>query len=120
MTKINPERIPRPLNIECIFAMYFLQNNRLRVSPFVFASLLTTLFIAIEPKLLIEDGFKGESPAFLFAVQVIFHLLAFLSLAQGADAKSNFSFVNIYVNDFRFYLVSNFKKARRFVHPFGA
>src|SRR5215813_12269953 len=102
------------------FRHVFPSPNQLRVSPLVFASLLPALFIPVEPKLLIEDGFKGESPAFLFAIQVVLHLLAFFRLAQRADAESNLSFVDIQVNNLRFYLVSNFKKARRFIYPFGA
>src|SRR5678815_1302414 len=101
--------------MECIFAMDVLQLTRLRVAPLVFAPLLPTLFIPVQPELLIKDGFKGESPSLFFAVQIVLHLLAFLRLAQRADAEGDLPIIDIQVDDLRFYLISDFEECRRLI-----
>src|SRR5919109_5434320 len=92
---------------------------QLRIASFTLATALS-FFIAIETELVIEQRFKGETTAFFFFLEIVFHFLSLFCFSQRPNAKPDLSLIGVDINDLCFDLVAHFIKTRRFIDPLCA
>jgi hypothetical protein len=90
---------------------HILQLNRDKIflSESLAAPLSPALGIVflIETQFVTQERFERESSAFLFPLQIAFHLLSLFGAAQSTDAEPDFAVRRIDTNDLGFHLIAN-------------